>query len=967
MMFYVLCRGEEGVQDLSATHEFIRPMITASSFPARASAVWIVFVAYVAIVPSLHSQESPRELHAKAQSLLAQGNYVDAIPVLEMLIQYLGESRVASHVAMMEMIYFNLAVSHFFVGQFEQAEKAFETYLKKYRTGAKVRDAAVFIGDALRFRGKLKEAVTAYRQALRRYPYSKSEKADIYMSIARCYLAEDRWSDAIDPLSRVYMLAGDFLRRNWAATLLTTAYFKEGKVEKVYALVPYLLRPDSFASRSVAFNLAALEAADDLFAEERYRDALWVYRLVYPYDQVLVRSQQHLEWLQRQAELIKRTPGTDPRRLMRIQENIGETEEEIKALQAMDNYDLPLYSRIARGYMEALRYWEAREIFLYLHSGANADAQTAELSLFLAFRCSMQILPWDRAYEIGRTYMEKYPAGEYYDALTLAMGQMYAKEENWPAVIEHLTHVLNVRPGHESAAECMFLVGYACFMEERFPDTLDWLGRLVGRFPESDWVAPATYWMGMAHLFQAHYTEAGEFFQRILQNFPNCPYVEDSAFRYAVCLYGENRFVEADERLKAFLAAYPSSKLAAEATLMRGDIAGAVGRLEEAVVLYQQAMESPDLNIEFYNHCAFQAGRILYEAERYRALRDHFERYIAKARDGSNLPQAIYWIGLALWNEGEQAGALQYYREAVQTYGRERQAVGIDMILDEWVGRAKRTSAEAAAAAWRDLRTALAEAQASSNRVLELRLKRVLLYDPDLKPSEKQTILNEFASAATLPHASAAVLQRMLDLAQERGARDFAAQVAQETIRAFPETDYALDARMMLAEDAIRRLREAAAEAEKKPLYEEAIRHLDVVREVYAASPEAGRALLLLGQLYFEQGRYAQADECYKSILGVKDWRNLWPEALYGRGECAFLQRQYEMAAAYYERIYVMYSHYATWTARAYLRRAEALKRAFQHQKAREVLQEMLAIPALKDLPETQSARRLLESIGERS
>jgi TolA-binding protein len=712
----------------------------------------------------------------------------------------------------------------------------------------------------------------------------------------------------------------------------------------------------------VAFNLAALEAADTLFAEEHYRDALWVYRLVYPYDTVLVRGEEFLERQKEQAEQVKNMMS-NPRELMRLQESIGELEAEMEAIRGVPSYDLDLYYRIAMGYMEMMRYREGEEIFMYLHR--TAEGRMAEESLFLAFRCACYVQPWTHAFELGEMYMQKYPSGEFFDMLTLAMGQMYARLQDWPTVIRHLTKTLEMSPNHQSAAECMFLIGYASFMTEKFDDAISWLTKMRTRFPENDMAVDALYWIAMSHLFKAEYEVAGKHFAELLERFPQCVYVEDSSFRRAVCLYGQSLLEESDRRLKDFLAAYPNSKLASEATMMRADIAGAEGRLKEAVEFYQAAMASPDLNIEFYNHCAFQAGRILVEDEKYKAVREHFDRYIGQNREGANFPQAIYWIGVSLWNEGEQEGALRYYREAVQKYGKDRKAIGIDMILDEWVGRAKRSPIEQAAKAWQDLRDGLVAAQKEGNKIVEYRLKRALLYDPHVKPSEHQAVLNEFSSPALLPMASAAVLQQMLDLAQERKDHALAAKVAEEIITTFTETDYALDARMMLADHAIRQAAEAKTEADRDRFYDEAIKHLGVVSEVYAATGEGGQALVLLGKLYTEQGKYKEADAAYKSVLGVKDWRPLWPESLYGRGECAFVQRQYDVAAAYYERVYVMYSHYTAWTAKAYLRRAECLRRAYQIEKAREVLREMLGNKDLAASPEAEEARQLMKKLGE--
>lgn len=910
------------------------------------------------------AQQSPRELRQEAMQRMARGEFMDAIPYLQQMVEYLGDSKEPRIVISMEMIYYNLGICYFFTGQFDDAKKALDVYLKKYRHGSQRHRAAVYAADSLRFQGKFAAALKAYRRCLRAYAYQRALKTDIYCAMARCHLAEGNWADAVKPLMFVYRKAPDFLRQNWAATLLCTSYFKELDIDKIYPVVPYLLRPRSFASRSVAFNIAALEAGDELFADERYRDALWVYRMVYPHDTVMVRTEEYLEHLRRRAERLRSIPG-DPRPLMRVQESIAELEEELKVLESIENYDLELHNRIARGYMEMMRYWEAREIFLYLHEVSTDDV--AEEALFLAFRCSSQIQPWERAYELGRLYMDTYPGGEFYDLLTLAMGQMYAREQNWPAVISHLTRALEESPNHQSGAECMLLIGYASFMEEDFETSVEWLLRLKSRYPDSELQDEATYWTAMALLFDRQYQEAARVFDTVLERYPDSMYVEDSAFRRAVCDYGLAQYDLAVLRLAAFVESYPESRLAGEAYMMLGDAQGALGQLDEAVRHYQTAMEHEKLNIELYNHSAFQCGRILAESEAYDRLRDHFKSYLRRNRPGSNLPLAVYWVGIALWNSGEQQGALRYYRQAVEKYGKDRQAVGVDMILDEWVGRLKRSAPEQADKAWKELRESAERAEQAGHLTLALRLKRVLLFDDDILPTEKQRITNELLASGNLPLASPAVLQAMLDMAQEKGRREFAVEVAEHIVSEFTETDYALDARMTLARWAIERARNAETRQAADSHYDEAIKHLGVIREVFATSGEAAQALLMLGQLYRERGKYASADECYTSVLGVKGWRHLWPEALYGRGECAFSQNKYDVASAYYERIYLMYAHYTTWAAKAYLRRAQCLERTYRDSKAREVLEEMLANRDLQNLPEAEAARELLNKLGDSS
>ena len=911
---------------------------------------------------SVRAQGSPRELREIANLKLARGEFMGAIPDLQQLIDMLGASTEPRIINSLEMVYYQVGIAHFFIGQFSEAENAFDVYSKKYRHGAKRMEAALYIADSQRFRNNIPSALATYKSILKKYNYPTDLKADIYSSIARCHLAKDEWGKAIEPLLQVYRVAPDYFRRSWAATLLVTAYLKKLDMDNVYQLVPYILKPDSFAARSVAFNLAALEAGEELFAHERYREAMWIFRLVFPHGTVIKKGEEYLGVLNKRADWQRGRPSS-PRLLMRLQESIGEIEEEVAAMYKVDNYDLELDYRIARGYMELLRYWEARELFLHLHE--VSEEPQAEESLSLAFRCSMNILPWTRSYEIGRDYMSKYQSGEYFDYITLVMGQMYAREKNWTKVIAHLTKTLLIRPKHDSAYQCMFLIGYASFMEGEFEDAILWLRRIRTEFPECEIIGEVTYWTAMALMFDANYKDAAPDFDLVLDQFGSSVFVEDASFRRAVCDYGMALYADSDERLEAFVKNYPKSKLVSEAIMMRGDIAGAVGRPEDAVKYYQQAMKDKEINIEFYNHCAFHAGQILTDDNKLDDVIAHYKVYIDQKREGSNIPQAAYWVGVSLWNKGEKLGALHYYRRIVEKFGDDAGAVGVDMILDEWVGRIKRSTPEDAKSAWSELKVSLDNAVAGKNKTLSLRLKRVMLYgDENTSITDRQRIENEFLDIANIPYASPAVLQKMLDLAVEKKRSKSAARIAQHMLDIFTETDYALDARMVLAEMAIQEARATKNVNEASELYAEAIMHLGVVREVFASSGEAGKALLLLGQLYTEQGKYKEADECYKSVLGVKGWRNFWPEALYGRGESSYGNRRYEIASAYYERIYLMYSHYREWAAKAYIRRAECLHKLYQDVKAIEVLQEMKHDPNMQELPEIKKADELLIQLG---
>ncbi len=912
------------------------------------SAIGIV-AAILSVTPSVTAQDTPREVRNKAQIALSQGAFSDAIGYLQQLVEWFGGSQKETTQVQMENVYFNLGTCHFFVGQFGEAREVFNTYLKRYRSGPHAQEVSVYIGDCFRFEQRLPDALKAYRDALKRYDLNGDLRADVLASMSRCYLAQDKWDKAMPILQRLCQTAPDYERRNWAATLLTTAYLKQMQVANVYRLVPYLLHPNSFASRSVALNMAALETGDNLFAEEKYRDALWVYRLVYPHDTLEARSQQHLDLLNKRAERLKKS-SENPRNLMRIQESIAELEEELKALGTIENYDTELFYRIARSYMEIRRFREARDIFLHLHD--EAKEPKANEALYMAFQCAVRVQPWDQALELGQQYMEKYPGGEYYDEVSIMVGQVYAKLEDWPNVISTLTKALEVSPKHSQAAECMFLIGYASFMEEKFEDAVTWFKKMNTTYPGNPREVDGVYWTGLGLMFQQKFDEAIPSFDAILRDYPGNPYLADAEFRRAVCDFGSSRLQESEKRLQGFVTHYPTNKLCGEAYMMLGDTAGARGELPRAIASYQQVTRF-DVNIETYNYAAFRAGEMLNEMRNFKGVIEHFKDYTARNREGSNLPLAMYWTGMAMWSMGEQRGALEFFRQGIQKYGVDRKALGIDLILEEWIGQTRSAAKDVAAAAWKDIDDMAAKADRENQPALALRLRRALVFQPGISDERKQAIVDSIVKPENITNASPGVLDFMLDEFRQRGNTNLAVNVAETIIKDFTETDHALSARMFLAQVAIGRND-----------YRTAIKHLLIVKEVFAASSEAAEALLMLGDLYVKTGKYAEADECYKSILAVREWRGpLWPAALYGRGECARLQRNFEQAAACYERIYVMYGGARKWAAKAYLARAECLTRLQLYAKAAGTLQEFINIPEMKDAPEYAEAQQRIKEL----
>lgn len=899
------------------------------------------------------AQMTPDETRLAATVALTSGNYEEAIIHLGQLVEWYKDSEQKTIVAVLGEVYYNLGLSHLLVGAFQPAEQTFLTYMKRYPHGPYADQVAVLIGDVRRYQRAFDKALKAYEEASTRYGLTNDLYVDCNVGIARCHLAEDRWAPAIPALIQVYRRAPDFTRRNWAATMLAISYLRERKPEMLYPIMTVLLQPESFTSRSVAYNMVALEVADEFFAEEHYRQALWIYRLVYPYDVISLNSTLHEERLNNQLLRVRSNPR-NPRPILRIQESLGDIEAEMEALSKVENYDAMLQFRVARAYMEVLRYREARDLFHQIHK--DGQEEFSEQALYLALVCASRTFPLETTIEIGKTYMKDYPNGTYYDEASVLLGQVYVGQKDWTNTLSTLSEALSVHPEHSYISECLFMLGYASFMEEQFTDSVNWLQRLNREFPNNDRYIDAEYWIAMAFLFDKKFEEAIPHFLTVIENDPEGPYHEDASFRYASCEYGLSHFEETEQLLLNFLQQYPESKLAGESYVMLGDIAGTFGDPLTALARFRRVPQfGEQVNIELYNHASFRMGEMLNDLGEYEEMIRHFKEYIERAREGSNIPQALYWIGHAYWQQDERDRALAFYLASIEKYGTNRMELGIDLILEDWVGKVSALPPASQEEAWRNLGRLHDKAMRDHQISLAMRLKRIMMYDPNLSDGEKNNIRLSLLNRRLIEHASMSNLQFMMGEAIKLGDQDLALVVAQEIIAVFPETDAGMEARLLLARDLL---------AHDKP--DEALLHLTIIREQFPGSDLAAQALIAIGRLHAVAGRHEESDQAYQDLLGVREWRSYWPEALYGRGENARAAREYERASAFYERIYVLYSGSEDWTAKAYLARAECLQEMNEIQKATEVLDEFLAQHTLEGLPEYATAKTLLQRLRRR-
>ena len=113
------------------------------------------------------AQETINSIRDSANKYFSAGEFADALPYLEQLIEIQGASKDPHVISSLEKVYWNAAMCKFFTGDFTGAKASYERYNAKYKRGLFIHESYVYIADCLRYSNKPKDAITQYKIALK--------------------------------------------------------------------------------------------------------------------------------------------------------------------------------------------------------------------------------------------------------------------------------------------------------------------------------------------------------------------------------------------------------------------------------------------------------------------------------------------------------------------------------------------------------------------------------------------------------------------------------------------------------------------------------------------------------------------------------------------------------------------------------------------------------------------------------
>ncbi|MGF1453120.1 MAG: tol-pal system YbgF family protein [Opitutales bacterium] len=998
------------------------------------------------------------ELQRAANQFTSRGNFREARPYLLEIVERFGETAEGEEAAV-ELDLFYLLIATSYLQEYSatneeallgEALKWFDRLQNEFPQSEHLRDALTRKVEILRATGQLPEALELMEGIVRgeyNFQLRGQELTNMVRDIAETYYATGELTKGLPYFLQLIRVAQSPQDQALGAAGAFEAYFDrareilaenrsedggeldveavlelpasgEGTAEEVtlsemldqaVALLPYLAQ-ESEVRYQPRLNIALLQASDTLVEVDRVNDATLLLSLIRTRDVMVNYYEGLISQLEARLENFRRTQAS-AEQIGEAERNLERAKSNLESLEEVPDLRDELLVRRARNYTKTGRAYEAFWMFYDLLE-ENPDSERVEYFHYAAFENAVRTEKEAMVLELGQSYRERFPNGEYFSEVTIALINALSevgRNEEFLATAEQF-----LEDRYRSPVAGAVLVRWASdlFQEGRFSYLVEKLNEWEARGDELAYEDGLRYWRGMAKVQLGKFQDAAQEFEDLIAKFPESNYAEDALLRRGVALFYAQDFETARNVINSYMAVYPAGDAIDQAHYFLGEMEFIAGNLSAALEQFRQAEEQTG-NQAIWDAVAFRVGEIYEVQEAYDEMAEHFRNYIERFGQQGRLSDAIFELGRAFDLQMQPVKMLSLYRETINEQASILSDFGVDAIIEGYAEEytENKNMLQATVALLDRLdndsefrrnfvtdRGYLFEIFYESDDI-DQRLYNDLRNHPEFGPGLAQTgmepvseLLNPYREqlAAYPKQTPTAFFRDQLEQFREAGDRTATVRMLMGLYRSGTELepeepfteqtlqsasprmllyiadyernrdlDLAVQAwemvleRFGLTDAAIVAYLRLADVASERGNLEQAVDYLVSVREQFPGSPKIPAIILRQGQLLTELGRAEKAIEEFEYILKVPGWRGLLhARALLRIGEALMSQGAYAKAHGYFERVFLAYPHLSEVAAQAYLADAGALVKLGVPNDAVSTLEEALELLAETAPPE---------------
>ncbi|NOY00907.1 MAG: tetratricopeptide repeat protein [Verrucomicrobia bacterium] len=898
---------------------------------------------------------SPVELLDLARGAFQRGDFVKAEEVFARFFADYGENPEAVEALDIHRPF--LALSKIGVGKYEEALELINDSLQYAKLEAKLEDELSFWRGICLLQAEnypaAQEAMGEYWSNEKHEPFKRYEAlllfAGLYLLQGFDEFAADFLKDQIPGMRKQAPEAA-----SRAVVLRLHALMKAGMNDQALMLLRSEYSSLDQMTQVVSFQMQVMELGARFIEEKQYRKALFCLQRVWSKEKLLKHQGTRLIGLRERAARLEKN-GERQAVMFQIKSIIRRIEREISQLELAENFNSGLRLRVAIAYQTQGRYREAALVMEAMLRQMPADRVVDSASVALV-QCWMQIERWPKVIEAADLYREKFTLWEGAGHLPEVMflkAEAYREMKQTQLAAAAYGELVEKFPDHEQAPAALFMQAYMYLIQDDSEGAVYHFDQLRAQYAGHNLIADADYWTGMALSFTSEYAEARAWMQAYLAKHDSAKkpakYKVEARFRLAYCAFALGESEEAIEQFVGFTEENADHVLIDEAWLLLGDAYLGEGEIDRGIATYRRV--SP-IAKRFFEDAWFKLGKALRLTDRLVEMRAHFAKFLALYPDSNRMPEAVYWVGWVDRQSGEVAKAKQIYWQVLKQHGNDAKLLAIEDLIAALPMLYRETGAgeQELLKRLQQLRVA---AVARGRRVMALRCAWGVaqIYRQGNKKAYQVALLDVTPEVDAKQDAPRITLD-CADAQLAMGNYHVAGELYEEVRKWHPR---AAGRDRVFA--GLGRIAEQAGEVKKAIGFYERF-------ERETASPQR------LAEVKLDRARLLVSEKRADEAMGVLNEllenqhasSQIKAQALFEFGELLMSAGEPRKAAAYYERIYVVYGKYRKLVARAYLRRGEALEELALHAEALEVYEELAGRTDLHAFDEFKKAeKKLLE------
>lgn len=961
-----------------------------------------------AMFSTAFGQQTPEEKKAAlwnaAMGAFNKGDYAGAITGFEAIIP------LATPDDNIEGVYFYLGAAYFNSQDYDKAVTTFKTFQTKYPKSARILEVLYSIAQAEMMSKQYPDAITYFKMVEDVPEYH--EFALYYEGV--CYKSTEGTDKTDDAIAVLEKLVLPEIRSSTAANgaiLLVELYAKKKEFDKASDMIKQLRKKLYYVDDLMALNHQAIELGDGCMEDGLAEQALLCYRMVRSREEVIAFQIEKIKTMAQKIAYDTSAMQMDKDNALKYAREISQLRRDIVAgNKRLEQYKTEadikpaVLLRIGRAYYQMHRPWESIVAFSELLD-KYPDAQEYESALFaITVSCAEAIRP-AATKQYAAEYVKKYPQGKHIVDVKYLVGLAAAQAEDWQAVADAFGAALK-DPGENKWKEDMEMqLGNAYFALSRFDDAANTYSQYLKDYGppnnSGSHIEEATYRYALTFVFAGHYEDAMTHLNDYLTNFPKGAFVADAKYRLDICKYAANLFDDVIKDCRQWEHDYSKDpkddSLLPEVLALLADSLDAADKEDEAV---QDYIRSAQLSVrdETREYALGAAEKLLRKQGDWEKISQMCEDFIKQHPDNSFVPQAAYWDARARVHEGKTDEAKKFMAETILKYIDDPRRDAVEQLLTQLAQTCVRkkkptpspspsaavvsgtstsgTSGKVAVATPTPAPTPsptpeVAAVPEDPGAELDKLLGRA---EQDTTPTAKARIYFAKAQLAFMRHDIPEQEKNYQAIVDNFKPEDLSSVILafvgdyllskHEDAKAKAYFDYLMDEypKSDMLDYAYNGLAQIAYDSGD---FQKALRYYDDAINNGIASGKLKELTVGRARTLLKTKKYDLALDAFKEVAGNREWKGvLTAESIFDMGDVEQQQAKFNDAIAYYQRVYVAYTRYPEWVAKAYLQSGECFEKLGKVTEAINTYKEMLGNDKVLKFPEADEARKRLQALG---